>query len=87
MALAQEITVVLGVTREAVKSAKAGDIVSISVTGFMPRWTQTLVSHAKVRGGRPWDGYSYGALGGMIGMQPLSLRSNGIDILRCLRRC
>ena len=47
---AQEITVVLGVTREAVKSAKAGDIVSISVTGFMPRWTQTLVSHAKVRG-------------------------------------
>ena len=49
---------VLGVTREAVKSAKAGDIVSISVTGFMPRWTQTLVSHAKVRGGIwPWDGY------------------------------
>lgn len=44
----KEITVVLGVTREAVKSAKAGDIVSISVTGFMPRWTQTLVSHAKV---------------------------------------
>ena len=44
----KEITVVLGVTREAVKSAKAGDIVSISVAGFMPKWTQTLVSHSKV---------------------------------------
>ena len=43
----QEITVVLGVTREPVKMAKAGDIVSISVQGFMPKWTQTLVSHAK----------------------------------------
>ncbi|CAJ1347817.1 unnamed protein product, partial [Effrenium voratum] len=44
----KEITVVLGVTREPVKMAKAGDIVSISVQGFMPKWTQTLVSHAKV---------------------------------------
>lgn len=44
----EEITVVQGVAREVVKSARAGDIVSISVTGFMPRWTQSLVSHPKV---------------------------------------
>ena len=37
-----------GVSREPVKMAKAGDIVSVSVTGFTPRWTQTLVSHPKV---------------------------------------
>ena len=52
----KEITVVLGVTREAVKSAKAGDIVSISVTGFMPKWTQTLVSHSKVSWHGDWPG-------------------------------
>ncbi|CAE7218939.1 bipA [Symbiodinium sp. CCMP2592] len=44
----REITVVHGVSREPVKMAKAGDIVSVSVTGFTPRWTQTLVSHPKV---------------------------------------
>merc|ERR1719401_2350880 len=44
----KEITVVQGVTREPIKRAVAGDIVSVSVTGFMPRWTQTLMSHTKV---------------------------------------
>jgi len=44
----KDITVVQGVTREPIKRAIAGDIVSVSVTGFTPRWTQTLVSHAKV---------------------------------------
>ncbi|CAE8615687.1 unnamed protein product [Polarella glacialis] len=44
----KEITVVQGVTREPVKRATAGDIVSVSVTGFVPKWTQTLVSHPKV---------------------------------------
>mmetsp|Transcript_95502 Transcript_95502/g.169579 ORF Transcript_95502/g.169579 Transcript_95502/m.169579 type:complete len:665 (+) Transcript_95502:59-2053(+) len=44
----KEITVVQGVSREPIKRATAGDIVSVSVTGFLPRWTQTLVSHVKV---------------------------------------
>jgi len=44
----KEITVVQGVKREPIKRAMAGDIVSVSVTGFLPRWTQTLVSHVKV---------------------------------------
>eukprot|EP00931_Biecheleriopsis_adriatica_P090885 TRINITY_DN6479_c0_g1_i1.p1 TRINITY_DN6479_c0_g1~~TRINITY_DN6479_c0_g1_i1.p1 ORF type:complete len:667 (+),score=142.43 TRINITY_DN6479_c0_g1_i1:28-2028(+) len=44
----KDITVVQGVTREPIKRATAGDIVSVSVTGFVPKWTQTLVSHAKV---------------------------------------
>lgn len=44
----KEITVVQGVTREPIKKATAGDIVSVSVTGFTPKWTQTLVSHVKV---------------------------------------
>lgn len=44
----KDITVVTGVTREPIKKVVAGDIVSVSVTGFTPRWTQTLVSHAKV---------------------------------------
>ena len=47
-ACAEEITVVHGVSREPVKMARAGDIVSVSVTGFTPRWTQTLVSHPKM---------------------------------------
>ena len=66
----KEITVVLGVTREAVKSAKAGDIVSISVTGFMPKWTQTLVSHSKVSWHGDWPGrmesWRFGVWGGRI---------------------
>jgi len=44
----KDITVVQGVTREPVKKAVAGDIVAISVSGFLPRWTQTLVSNNKV---------------------------------------
>jgi len=44
----KEVTVVQGVKREAIKKATAGDIVSISVSGFQPQWTQTLVSHSKV---------------------------------------
>jgi GTP-binding protein len=44
----KDVTVVTGVTREPIKKAMAGDIVSVSVTGFNPRWTQTLVSTAKV---------------------------------------
>jgi GTP-binding protein len=44
----KDVTVVTGVTREPIKKAMAGDIVSVSITGFVPRWTQTLVSHAKV---------------------------------------
>jgi len=44
----KDITVVQGVTRDPIKRAVAGDIVSVSVSGFLPRWTQTLVSHAKV---------------------------------------
>jgi len=44
----KEITIVQGVTREPIKKAEAGDIVGLSVTGFMPRWTQTIVSHQKV---------------------------------------
>jgi GTP-binding protein len=44
----KDITIVQGVTREAIKQAVAGDIVAVSVTGFIPKWTQTLVSHAKV---------------------------------------
>jgi len=44
----KEITVVQGVERGPIKKAVAGDIVAISVSGFVPKWTQTLVSHAKV---------------------------------------
>merc|ERR1719245_622552 len=44
----KDVTVVQGVTREPIKKAMSGDIVSVSVTGFNPRWTQTLVSHNKV---------------------------------------
>jgi len=44
----KDITVVQGVTRDPIKKVEAGDIVSVSVTGFVPKWTQTLVSHAKV---------------------------------------
>jgi len=44
----KDITVVQGVTRESIKMAEAGDIVSVSVSGFTPKWTQTLISHAKV---------------------------------------
>lgn len=44
----KEISVVQGVTREPIKRAVAGDIVSVSITGFQPKWTQTLVSHSKV---------------------------------------
>merc|ERR1719171_3225604 len=44
----KEVTVVQGVTRQTAKGAAAGDIVSVSVTGFLPRWTQTLVSHKLV---------------------------------------
>jgi len=44
----KDITIVQGVTREPIKKVEAGDIVSVSVTGFVPKWTQTLVSHAKV---------------------------------------
>jgi len=44
----KEITVVMGIERTKMPMAVAGDVVSVSVTGFMPRWTQTLVSHAKV---------------------------------------
>eukprot|EP00443_Scrippsiella_acuminata_P112631 CAMPEP_0115635738 /NCGR_PEP_ID=MMETSP0272-20121206/33291_1 /TAXON_ID=71861 /ORGANISM="Scrippsiella trochoidea, Strain CCMP3099" /LENGTH=699 /DNA_ID=CAMNT_0003072687 /DNA_START=48 /DNA_END=2147 /DNA_ORIENTATION=+ len=44
----KDITVVQGVERQSIKKAEAGDIVAVSVTGFVPKWTQTLVSHAKV---------------------------------------
>jgi len=44
----KDVTVVQGVTRESIKKAVPGDIVSVSVTGFTPKWTQTLVSHPKV---------------------------------------
>lgn len=44
----KDVTVVQGVSRQPIKKARAGDIVSVSVTGFTPRWTQTLVSHNKV---------------------------------------
>lgn len=44
----KDITVVQGVTRESIKMAEVGDIVSVSISGFIPKWTQTLVSHAKV---------------------------------------
>merc|ERR1740133_742047 len=44
----RDVTVVQGVTREPIKRAYAGDVVAVSVTGFVPRWTQTLVSHLKV---------------------------------------
>eukprot|EP00933_Yihiella_yeosuensis_P006559 TRINITY_DN111293_c0_g1_i1.p1 TRINITY_DN111293_c0_g1~~TRINITY_DN111293_c0_g1_i1.p1 ORF type:complete len:690 (-),score=136.68 TRINITY_DN111293_c0_g1_i1:231-2300(-) len=44
----KDITVMQGITRESMKKAVAGDIVSVSVTGMQPRWTQTLVSHQKV---------------------------------------
>ena len=38
---------VLG-NEEPIKIANEGDIVSVSVSGFTPRWTQTLVTHQKV---------------------------------------
>jgi len=46
----KEVTVVQGLTREPIPGgiARAGDIVSVSVSGFVPRWTQTLVTHQKV---------------------------------------
>mmetsp|Transcript_13921 Transcript_13921/g.39628 ORF Transcript_13921/g.39628 Transcript_13921/m.39628 type:complete len:679 (-) Transcript_13921:719-2755(-) len=44
----KEVTIVQGVSREPTKCAVAGDIVAVSVTGFMPKWTQTLVSHPKM---------------------------------------
>jgi len=44
----KDITVVQGVERTPIKKAEAGDIVAVSVTGFVPKWTQTLTSHAKV---------------------------------------
>mmetsp|Transcript_23684 Transcript_23684/g.52234 ORF Transcript_23684/g.52234 Transcript_23684/m.52234 type:complete len:721 (-) Transcript_23684:63-2225(-) len=44
----KEVTVVQGISREPVPAGFAGDIVSVSVSGFMPRWTQTLVTHQKV---------------------------------------
>lgn len=44
----KEITVMQGVTREVIKKAVPGDIVAVSISGFQPRWTQTLVSHPKV---------------------------------------
>jgi len=44
----KDVTVVQGVDRTPVKQALAGDIVSVSVSGFTPRWTQTLVSNQKV---------------------------------------
>jgi len=43
----KEVTIVQGVSREPTKRAVAGDIVAVSITGFMPKWTQTLVSHPK----------------------------------------
>jgi len=47
-ALGPTVTGKVGVTREPMKKAMAGDIVSSSVTGFIPKWTQTLASHARV---------------------------------------
>lgn len=44
----KDVTVVQGLTREPIKRGVAGDIVSVSVTGFTPLWTQTLVTHQKV---------------------------------------
>lgn len=44
----REVTIVQGVSREPTKRAVAGDIVAVSVSGFMPAWTQTLVSHPKM---------------------------------------
>lgn len=44
----KELTVVQGVTRDTIKMAQAGDIISVSVSGFTPKWTQTLVTHQKV---------------------------------------
>merc|ERR1719191_194276 len=45
----KDVTVVQGVTRQSNKyGAMPGDIVSVSVVGFMPKWTQTLVSHKDV---------------------------------------
>lgn len=44
----KDVTVVQGATRESIKKGVSGDIVAVSVTGFTPLWTQTLVSNAKV---------------------------------------
>merc|ERR1712012_162302 len=44
----KDITVVQGMSREPIKKVVAGDIVSVSVSGFTPKWTQTLVTHPKV---------------------------------------
>lgn len=45
---AKEITVVKGLKREKVEVAYSGDIVNVSISGFMPRWTQTLCSSPSV---------------------------------------
>jgi len=39
---AKELTFVRGMTREKVEAAVSGDLVSVSVTGFTPKWTQTI---------------------------------------------
>ncbi|CAD7958168.1 unnamed protein product [Amoebophrya sp. A25] len=41
----KELTVVRGMKREKVDYAVSGDLVSVSVSGFLPRWTQTLCSN------------------------------------------
>ncbi len=38
----KELTFVRGMKREKVEAAVSGDLVSVSVTGFVPKWTQTL---------------------------------------------
>lgn len=42
----KDVTVVQGVTRQSIKNGgMPGDIVSVSIVGFQPKWTQTLITH------------------------------------------
>lgn len=43
----KELTVVKGLKRESVEEAQSGDLVSVSIGGFQPRWTQTLSTNPK----------------------------------------
>ena len=44
---AKEVTVVKGLERARFEEAVAGDLVSVTCSGFNPRWTQTLCNDAK----------------------------------------
>ena len=44
----KELTVVKGLARGRVPEAVSGDLVSITCSGFMPRWTQTLCADPKL---------------------------------------